>query len=98
MGSNINFWDQDFIGGTLVEYKEGYDWYSKQEFSRGTITKCILNKKKKSAFVITDSLAKWGGEVRVEDYRNGVWYIGSQPYFNVMYRIAPKGVDVGGLV
>ncbi len=89
---NTKFWDQDFIGGTLVEYKWGHDWYSKQEFSRGTITDCKLNKKKKSGSIITNDLAKYIGEINIDDYRNGVWFLGSRPYCNIMYRIAPKDI------
>lgn len=93
-----SFWEEDFIGGTLVEYEWGYDWYSKKEFDRGVITKCKLDKKRKSAMILTDGKAKFMAPVNVDNYRDGIWFLGSSPYFNVMYRVAPKGVNVGGLV
>lgn len=87
-----SFWDKDFIGGTLVEYNWGCDWWSKQEFARGTITKCKLHKNSKSAVIKTDSKAMFTGNINIDDYRDGIWFLGSNPYYNVMYRVAPKGI------
>lgn len=95
--------DIDFLGGTFVEYKDGYG--TQIEFGRGVIAqlKCngdALSIDTEKSLTVCEGVLKLGiphlhsSGCSVTKHPAGYWLIETGPFLGWVCAIAPKGVEI----
>ena len=85
---------EDFIGGTIVEYKM-YCGY-RAEHGRAKITDVIWSSSGGSLhveFVTNSDYCFFAGTcVNIKKVEKDIWYFNTEPYFKVCYAVAPTDI------